>query len=115
MTIDVTETATCVLVKPNPYDPAKGPLTFFGDGIVPGETTIRIYTLSGEEIAVCHSEPFGVILSETKNLTQDRLREESQIVWLGKDENGKTITPGIYIYTYESSKERGVGKFTVVK
>jgi flagellar hook assembly protein FlgD len=88
-------TATCVLVKPNPYNPNKGLLTFFGDGIVPGETTIKIYTLSGE-------------------LVKDLSAKTDELVWDGKTENGEPVASGIYLYTYESPKEKGVGKFTVI-
>jgi len=95
-TISVVVTATCVLVKPNPYNPNKGLLTFFGSGIIPGETTIKIYTLSGELV---------------KQLTSGTNKE---IVWDGKTENGIPVTSGIYLYTYESPKEKGIGKFTVI-
>jgi len=94
-TISVIVTATCVLVKPNPYNPNKGLLTFFGDGVVPGQTTIKIYTLSGE-------------------LVKDLSAKTDELVWDGKTENGSQITNGIYLYTYESPKEKGIGKFTVI-
>jgi len=94
-TVDVIVTATCVLVKPNPYNPNKGLLTFFGSGIVPGETTIKIYTLSGE-------------------LVKDLSAKTDELVWDGKTENGEPVTSGIYLYTYYSPKEKGIGKFTVI-
>ena len=94
-TVNVILTATCILVKPNPYNPNKGLLTFFGSGIVPGETKIKIYTLSGELVRV---------LSAKTN----------ELVWDGKTENGEPISNGIYLYTYESPKEKGIGKFTVI-
>ena len=97
VTVDVILTATCVLVKPNPYNPNKGLLTFFGSGIVPGETTIKIYTLSGELV---------------KKLTSKIGKE---IVLDGKTDSGQPTTNGIYLYTYESPKEKGIGKFTVIK
>jgi len=94
-TVSVIVTATCVLVKPNPYNPNKGLLTFFGSGIVPGETTIKIYTLSGELVRVLSAKT-------------------DELVWDGKTENGSQITNGIYLYTYDSPKEKGIGKFTVI-
>jgi len=97
VTVDVIVTATCVLVKPNPYNPNKGLLTFFGDGIVPGETTIKIYTLSGELIKTLSAE------------------SNKEIVWDGKTENNKSATSGIYLYTYDSPKEKGIGKFTIIQ
>jgi len=100
--IKIIVTALCVLVKPNPYNPEKGPLTFFGSGIVPRETTIKIYTLSGElvkEITAPH------VLAMTTN---------NELTWDGRNDEGKPVTSGIYLYTYYSPKEKGIGKFTVI-
>jgi len=94
-TVSVKVTATCVLVKPNPYNPNKGLLTFFGSGIVPGKTTIKIYTLSGE-------------------LVKELSSKNGEIVWDGKNESGVPVVNGIYIYTSKSPKENLTGKFTVV-
>jgi len=94
-TVNVVLTATCVLVRPNPYNPNKGLLTFFGSGIVPGETTIKIYTLSGE-------------------LVKDLSAKTDELIWDGKTDNGTPVANGIYLYTYESPKEKGIGKFTVI-
>jgi len=96
-TVNVIVTATCVLVKPNPYNPNKGLLTFFGDGIVPGQTTIKIYTLSGELV---------------KKLTSKIGKE---LIWDGKTESGDSVVSGIYLYTYESPKEKGINKFTLTR
>jgi hypothetical protein len=95
-TVKVIVSATCVLVRPNPYNPEKGKLIFFGDGIVPGETTIKIYTLSGELV---------------KTLSP---RTGDELIWDGKTENGEPVASGIYLYTYESPKEKGTSKFTVI-
>lgn len=95
--VNVTIIATCVLVKPNPYEPEKGPLAFFGSGIAE-DTRISIYALSGELI-------WG-------NSNRQRF-SENQIIWDGKDIKGREVIPGIYIYIYESEKEKGTGKFIV--
>jgi len=100
--VTVKFTATCVLVKPNPYNPEKGPLTFFGSGIVPRETTIKIYTLSGELVKEI-TAPHGLAITTNNELT-----------WDGKNESGKPVPDGIYLYTYKSPKEKGIGKFTVI-
>ena len=99
--ISVELTATCVLSRPNPYDPSKGPLTFFGSGIVPGNTKIKIYTLSGDVVAHLWADVAD------KSATTD-------IQWNGKNKKGKPVSSGIYIYVYESSKEQGVGKITII-
>ena len=96
VTVEVKVTAVCVLVRPNPYNPEKGLLTFFGNGIVPCQTIIKIYTLSGE------------LLKELSAKTGD-------IIWDGKTEKNEPVTNGIYLYTYESPKEKGIGKFTVLR
>jgi len=106
-TINVVLTATCVLVKPNPYNPNKGLLTFFGDGIVPGETTIKIYTLSGELVKVLSSD-----ISLTDRIKG--VRANNEIVWDGKNESGYPVMSGVYLYVYESSKEKGINKFTII-
>ena len=109
MLIQVEIVATCVLVKPNPFyalRASKGTspiLTFYGDGIVPGETTIKIFTLSGELVDVL--DPTS---SSSPVTGEDNRRGE--ITWSPSE----ALSSGIYIYTYDSPKERGVGKFTVI-
>jgi hypothetical protein len=116
----VSVSATCVLVKPNPIRltstslstgrSGQAPkLTFFGSGIVPGETTINIYTLSGELVTSLNSTPSPLMgRGQGEGLS-------NEINWNGNNASGDLITPGIYIYTYASPLEKGVGKFTVVK
>jgi hypothetical protein len=106
-TIEIVLTATCVLVKPNPYNPDRGLLTFFGSGIVPGETTIKIYTLSGELVKTLYSS-----IEPDVNLHDNGLNE---IVWDGNDAQNKPVVDGIYIYVYQSPNEKGIGKFTVLR
>jgi hypothetical protein len=103
--LTVNLTATCVLVKPNPASlsrttPGAGRLvTFFGSGIVPGGTAIMIYTLSGEPVKSLSAVDRGL----------------STVDWNGLDESGSPVSPGIYLYVYQSSRERGIGKFTIVR
>jgi len=98
-TIIVKLTATCVRTKPNPYKISSDkPLVFWGSGVVPYNTTIRIYTLSGDLVKT---------LSETEG--------KNEIYWDGRAENGTKVAPGIYLYTSESPKEKTSGKFIVVK
>lgn len=96
--VNVTLTATCVLAKPNPYNPDTENLIFFGSGIRGKTTRISIYTLSGK------------LIWENSDKEQFSLDE---IIWDGKDIKGRKVLPGIYIYTYESEKEKGTGKFVV--
>jgi hypothetical protein len=94
--INVTVKATCVLVKPNPVN-AGGAATFYGNGIVKNDTAINIYSLSGELV---------------RSL---RAGDSEEVIWNGLNEAGQQVSNGIYIYTYVSPREKGVGKFTVVK
>lgn len=105
----ITVTATCVLIKPNPVDfNITDKLVFFGSGIVPDQTIIKIYTISGELVKVI--SPFNLTTREfeTKPIVNN------EIFWDGKNESGEQVTSGIYIFTYTSPKEKGIGKFTVV-
>jgi len=111
-TVNVYLTATCILTKPNPYNPEKGLLTFFGDGIVPGETKIKIYTLSGELVREITSPVASNNVISKSGATQQP--NSYEITWDGKTESGEPIASGMYLYTYESPKEKGVGKFTVI-
>jgi len=96
--VSVIVTATCVLVKPNPYNPEKGILTFFGSGIVPKNTRIRIYTLDGNLVK-----------------TLDEKSGKDEIDWDGTNEYGDKVVSGIYLYIYESPSEKGISKFTVIR
>jgi len=112
--LSVGYNVTCVLAKPNParltgpsrLSPQDGQtahlITFYGSGIVPGATSIKIYTLSGELIKEVHSP-------------QSTVDSGQEIYWDGNNENGQLVSNGIYLYTYESPREKGVGKFTVVR
>ena len=94
VTVDVTLTATCVLVKPNPYDPTKGNLTFFGDGIVPGQTTIKIYTLNGELVRK---------IGTASIFSGKNMEAVPNFSWDGTNENGEQVTSGIYLYSFTTS------------
>ena len=37
------------------------------------------------------------------------------MTWDGLNEAGEPVTNGIYIYTHDSPKEKGIGKFTVLR
>jgi len=108
-TVTVSVRAICVLAAPNPYNPKEGLLTFFGNGIVPGKTTIRIYTLSGELVKIINNSS----ISAENEITNQQYTNE--IVWDGKNEFGEPVIDGIYLYTYNSPKEKGVGKFILIK
>lgn len=91
--------ATCVLTKPNPFSLSTGrPLVFFGSGVVPNDTLIRVYTLAGDLVA-----------------TIDETKGQNEISWDARNSWGQRIVPGIYLYTTKSPTEKNAGKFTVVR
>ena len=67
------------------------------------ETTIKIFSLSGEMIRKIKPGECEVIN-----------KKHCEIQWDGRNKKGEIISSGIYIYTYKSPKERGTGKFTVI-
>lgn len=98
-TVTISVKATCVLFFPNPYSLSKGNLlTFWGSGIEPRNTKIRIYTLGSDLV---------------KTLTEDAGAET--VTWDGKNDAGDRVVPGIYLYVSESPRERSVGRITVIK
>lgn len=109
--ISISLVATCVLAKPNPYNPrlsGQANLTFFGDGIVPDQTIIKIFTLSGELVKILNPSVSPFMKGRQSGIG-------NEIEWNGLSESGQTISSGIYIYTYDSPKEKGIGKFTVIQ
>jgi len=107
--------ATCVLVKPNPYNPYDGVLTFFGNGIIPGQTTIKIYTISGEHIRTLDNKQRIQTTLNTAYTGINNIRNnDNEIIWDGKDKYNNPVINGIYLYTYESPAEKGINKFTVI-
>ncbi len=97
--ITVKISATCVVFYPNPYSIMSGKkITFWGSGVVPFNTTVRIYTLGGDLV---------------KTLTETTGNKE--LYWDGTNETGAKIVPGIYLYTSESPKEKDKGRITVIR
>ncbi len=87
------------LIYPNPYSISSGKkMTFCGRGLVPNETKIRIYTI-------------GIDLVKTI----DKTTEDNKLFWDGTNESNEKVVPGIYFYTFESSKEKFAGRIIVVK
>lgn len=85
------------MVYPNPYVPEKAVdhvLKFDG---VPADTTIRIYTISGE-------------LVREFNLVQGR------VLWDGTNQDGSKVVSGVYVYTIKvTGRELQSGKLFVIR
>ncbi|OGC92201.1 MAG: hypothetical protein A2142_09470 [candidate division Zixibacteria bacterium RBG_16_48_11] len=97
-----------VVVYPNPYKITE---TYFGENRslpsgklihfrqLPGECTIRIFTLDGDEVAVIKNENASA----------------SDITWNLISINNQEVVAGIYIFHVESASGKQVGKFAVIK
>lgn len=94
--------ATCVLAYPNPYNPRKGKLTFFGSGVVNNDTKIQIMTINGERVKTLRETSYDGSGNDI-------------VVWDGKNEDGREVASGVYLYASTSPKEKYLGKFTVLK
>ena len=53
-------------------------------------------------------------LVKTIDSTVNRTATADMIIWDGKNEDGESLFNVVYIYVYESPKERGIGKFTCI-
>ncbi len=84
-----------VVAYPSPFNPKTGLLKFAN---VPADATIEIYTLTGE------------LVYTLENPTSSAIVE-----WDGKNEDGKIVARGIYIYRVKSGGDEVRGKFAVVK
>ena len=54
------------------------------------------------------------VSARLKNRHTNVVFDDNIVTWNGLNISGQPVSSGIYIYTYESSKERGIGKFTVI-
>ncbi|MEW6103277.1 MAG: hypothetical protein AB1630_05600 [bacterium] len=92
-------TPTCVKTRPNPFSLSKHQkITFWGSGVVPYDTKIKIFTLSQDLV---------------KEIKEKKGKDE--LYWDGTNERGQKVVPGIYIYTTESPKEKDKGKIIIIK
>jgi len=95
-TVSVSVTPTCVKVYPNPFNPGYSRLTFWGSGVP--HAAIKIYTVSGELVKTLHE-----------------INGEDKIYWDGKNEEGKLVTRGIYLFVAINPEEKSVGRFVVME
>ncbi|GAH85712.1 unnamed protein product, partial [marine sediment metagenome] len=95
-TVSVSVTPTCVKVYPNPFNPWRSQLTFWGSGVP--HAAIKVYTVSGELVKTLHE-----------------INGEDKIYWDGKNEEGKLVTRGIYLFVAINPEEKSVGRFVVME
>ncbi|MCK4652926.1 MAG: T9SS type A sorting domain-containing protein [Candidatus Cloacimonetes bacterium] len=83
---------------PNPFNP---------------ETTINFSLKSDSKVVL---EIFGIKGQKVKTLVNDRLNAGThQVVWSGKDENGKSVTSGIYFYRITAGNYSETKKCVILK
>lgn len=99
-----------VVVFPNPYKitetyPGEDRNLPSGKRIhfvqLPGNCTIRIFTLDGDQIAEIKTDPLNP--------------EQSELNWNLISSNGQEVVAGVYIFHVESKKGNQIGKFVIVK
>jgi hypothetical protein len=96
-----------VLVYPNPFNPWKGQVVYFGHPTDPRKkltdrATIRIYNVAGQLIMRIE-EPDGDGVAD------------GVAIWDGKDKNGNMVGSGVYIYCITNPYgERYMGRLVVM-
>ena len=111
-------------LTPNASDPTGTHIDFFG--LPTGKWTIKIWTVSGDLVAVLHSTdpvndsvrspvagPGGQELPGYN--TQQDNPYDGQARWNLISRNGQDVVSGIYLFTVDSSKGTQRGKFVVIR
>jgi hypothetical protein len=111
-------------LTPNASDPTGTHIDFMG--LPPGKWTIRIYTVSGDLVAIITSDDAvnesirtaaqgdDGVMRPGYNRQQDT-PDDGQARWNLISRNGQDIVSGIYIFTVESSEGTQRGKFVVIR
>ena len=83
-----------VVADPNPYSPSSGVTLRFWN--IPAYSTIRVFTIAGEQVRRTEADVFGVA------------------TWNGKNDRGTRVMPGVYLFAVESpAGKRYTGKLQV--
>ena len=69
------------------------------------QRTISIYNIKGEKIRSL----------ECNNYVNAKATESLSITWDGRDENGKLVSPGVYLYKLQTEKYSAVKKIMFIK
>ncbi|MCK4312663.1 MAG: T9SS type A sorting domain-containing protein [Candidatus Cloacimonetes bacterium] len=105
MTTSIDNTSVLLNNYPNPFKPS-------GAGRSPA-TTIS-YQLP--EYSKVNLSVYNIKGKKVKTLVNEKLDAGThQVVWNGKDENGKSVTSGIYFYKMNSGKFTSIKKMILLK
>lgn len=85
-----------VVNYPNPFDMTTDNYMTFGPLPMDEGVIVEIYTLDGE-------------------LVQTLTAQNGVCIWNGQNENGDTVSSGMYIYMVKMKAQRKVGKMTVIR
>jgi hypothetical protein len=97
--IEVPVTSSLNQNYPNPFNPTT--TISFSVAQTSSFVTLDIYNIKGQKV---------------KTLVNDRFDASThQVVWDGKDENGKSVTSGIYFYKMNSGKFTSTKKMILMK
>lgn len=111
-------------LTPNATDPTGTHIDFLG--LPSGEWTIRIYTISGDLVAILRStDPVNesvrgpITLDDGTQLpgynTQQDVSNDGQARWNLISRNGQDVVSGIYMFTVESGQGTQRGKFVIIR
>jgi hypothetical protein len=111
-------------LTPNASDPTGTHLDFLG--LPANKWTIRIYTVSGDLVAVLRSEdPVNESVrpptTDPKGVTRPGFNRQQdnpndgQARWNLISRNGQDVVSGIYVFTVESSEGTQRGRFVVIR
>jgi hypothetical protein len=91
-----------VIIRNNIVDPKAGTHTTLNFRLTKAQkVTITVYDLSGRPVAVLYNQTGNIGLNE--------------VIWDGKNKNGRTVVPGVYYVVVLIDKERYVHKVLVAR
>ena len=91
-----------VIIRNNIVDPKKGTHTTINFRLKkPQKVTVTVYDLAGRPVKVLYSKTGNVGLNE--------------VIWDGKNKNGRTVVPGVYYVLVLIGKDRYVHKVLVAR
>jgi hypothetical protein len=89
---------------PNPFNPSTT-ISFNLNAKDAKDAKIEIYNLKGQKV-----KTIPVILNEVEEST-----DQHSVTWNGKDDNGKSVSSGIYFYKLKAGKLKKTKKMLLIK
>ena len=92
-----------IVVYPNPCYPDRGQVVTIANLSFDSEVRIRIYDLAGNLVRT---------LGEGETIVQG---ESRTAIWNCRNDDGKLVSRGIYIYFILDGTEKRIGKIAIIK